>query len=41
MEEMSTPGIGVMAHGVDQMLADKRSYQSYQREKSNIHQQQP
>lgn len=39
MEEMSTPGIGVMAHGVDQMLADKRSATSYQREKSLMNKQ--
>ena len=39
MEEMSTPGIGVMAHGVDQMLAEKRSATSYQREKSLMNKQ--
>lgn len=39
MEEMSTPGIGVMAHGVDQMLAEKRSATSYRREKSLMNKQ--
>lgn len=41
MEEMngSMAGFGIMAHGVDQMLADKRSHTSYQREKSLMNKQ--
>ena len=41
MEEMngSMAGFGIMAHGVDQMLADKRSAKSYQREKSLMNKQ--
>ena len=41
MEEMngSMAGFGIMTHGVDQMLADKRSYTSYQREKSLMNKQ--
>lgn len=31
-EGIGMPGIGVMAHGVDQMLADRRSTKSYHRE---------
>lgn len=38
-EEIGTPGIGVMAHGVDQMLAEKRSATSYRREKSLMNKQ--
>lgn len=38
-DEIGTPGLGVMAHGVDQMLADKRSATSYQREKSLMNKQ--
>lgn len=38
-EEIGTPGLGVMVHGVDQMLADKRSRTSYQREKSLMNKQ--
>lgn len=41
MEEMngSMAGFGIMAHGVDQMLADKRSATSYRREKSLMNKQ--
>lgn len=38
-DEIGTPGLGVMAHGVDQMLADKRSATSYRREKSLMNKQ--